>query len=109
MWNKRHFVRKQPLAVFRCDASVEIGSGHVYRCLTLADILRASGLQTLFVMRPHRGHLCDLVAHRGHSVTMLQSNITMVDRLDHTSWFGAPSDVDAKETAAILQDLGLTP
>ena len=44
---------------FRADASIDIGSGHVMRCLALADALRARGDETLFLCRELPGHLCD--------------------------------------------------
>jgi UDP-2,4-diacetamido-2,4,6-trideoxy-beta-L-altropyranose hydrolase len=45
-------VRLRPLAVFRLDASPEIGAGHAARCATLADALVSWGWETLFVCNP---------------------------------------------------------
>lgn len=57
--------------VFRADASSTIGSGHVMRCLTLAEALRRQDMAASFICREHDGHLCDLIAERGLSVTRL--------------------------------------
>jgi len=38
-------------AIFRVDASAQLGIGHVTRCLTLADLLKNSGMQVTFVSR----------------------------------------------------------
>ena len=50
--------------IIRTDASVEIGSGHVIRCLTVAKKLRAEGCHVKFLMKPLEGNLIDFVARK---------------------------------------------
>lgn len=57
--------------VFRVDASLQIGSGHVMRCLTLADELRERGADILFICREHPGHLIGLIESKGFQVVRL--------------------------------------
>jgi UDP-2,4-diacetamido-2,4,6-trideoxy-beta-L-altropyranose hydrolase len=52
--------------VFRTDASVEIGSGHLMRCLTLADQLRSDGAEVAFICRDLPGGMFDLLETRGY-------------------------------------------
>lgn len=39
------------IAVIRADASVKIGGGHIYRCLTLADAMADAGWRCIFASR----------------------------------------------------------
>lgn len=57
--------------VFRTDASVKIGTGHVMRCLTLADALKQRGSQCRFICREHEGNLLEYVRQRGHGTFSL--------------------------------------
>lgn len=57
--------------LFRVDASVEIGSGHVMRCLILAEMLRKEGCTVNFLMRKSFGDLCDYVEERGFPVSRI--------------------------------------
>lgn len=97
---------------FRTDASLLIGSGHVMRCLTLADALRARGAQCHFISRAHPGHLLELIRQRGHTVTALQvgqfslkTEHDSAPQLAHASWLGCDWQTDAHETLAILAEL----
>lgn len=55
----------------RADASVEVGTGHVMRCLALADALREMGAEVVFVCRDLAGNLCDLIEARRFMVCRL--------------------------------------
>lgn len=54
--------------IFRADASREIGTGHVMRCLTLAKALRARGAVVSFVSCAMDGNLNDMLRGEGISV-----------------------------------------
>ena len=56
---------------FRVDSSIQIGSGHVIRCLTLADRLREDGAQCHFFCRNLEGNLNGLISKRGFKVYVL--------------------------------------
>lgn len=55
----------------RADASVTIGSGHVMRCLALADELRALGARLSFICLVDKGNLIGLIERRGYQVHRL--------------------------------------
>jgi UDP-2,4-diacetamido-2,4,6-trideoxy-beta-L-altropyranose hydrolase len=57
--------------VFRADASVALGTGHVMRCLALADALRRRAAKCHFICREQVGHLLELVRQRGHTAHTL--------------------------------------
>jgi UDP-2,4-diacetamido-2,4,6-trideoxy-beta-L-altropyranose hydrolase len=59
--------------IIRVDASVKIGTGHVMRCLTLADALRGRGDEVFFVSRELPGNSCDLIAEKGFHVFRLSA------------------------------------
>ena len=91
--------------VFRADASLQIGTGHVMRCLTLADTLREQGAQCTFLCRPHAGHLLAMVAQRGHKAHALgetQGNFKSPADPAHAAWLGASWADDAEQTMHAL-------
>lgn len=90
---------------FRADASMQIGTGHIMRCLTLADALSEKGAQCTFVCRPHAGHLLDLVVQRGHKALALgepQENFNGPTDPAHAAWLGTSWAVDAEQTMHAL-------
>jgi UDP-2,4-diacetamido-2,4,6-trideoxy-beta-L-altropyranose hydrolase len=55
----------------RVDASNFVGSGHVMRCLVLADLLKKQVNKIIFICRDHGGNLIKLIEKKGYPVIIL--------------------------------------
>ena len=91
---------------FRTDASLEIGTGHVMRCLTLARALRGAGAVCHFVTRAHPGHMGARIAAEGFDVTLLPAPQGTMPKGPpvHARWAGVDWAEDASETRAALEN-----
>jgi len=107
-------VKQKPLkVVFRVDASLEIGTGHVMRCLTLADALKLQGTECQFICREHNGNLIAHILSKGFQVNVLPltaamsaiSKATEEPQLAHADWLGSTQQNDADECSSILNEL----
>ncbi|UYO93979.1 UDP-2,4-diacetamido-2,4,6-trideoxy-beta-L-altropyranose hydrolase [Pollutimonas sp. M17] len=93
---------------FRTDASLDIGSGHVMRCLTLADALRDRGASCHFICREHSGHLLELIQERGYNAIALPidqavyPNLAKTTALHHAHWLGTDWQSDAEQTRTAI-------
>ncbi len=102
---------------FRVDASLQIGTGHVMRCLTLADALAAQSADCLFICREHQGNLTEQIHNKGYRTHALpirpsagaSSLAIKADSDDqspaHSHWLGATQAEDAAACSAILADV----
>lgn len=101
---------RYPTILFRVDASLDIGTGHVMRCLTLADVLRERGADCRFVCREQPGNLLQLIRERGYTTHGL-----LVDcgespagedvngpHPSHADWLGTDWKCDAEQTRAAV-------
>lgn len=97
--------------VFRVDASIQIGSGHVMRCLTLADALNQNGADCYFICREHTGNLIAAIKDRGYEVYPLPlyeqhqnyEQDIFDSKLDHAAWLGSSQEVDADLSISIIR------
>ncbi|NDY73272.1 UDP-2,4-diacetamido-2,4,6-trideoxy-beta-L-altropyranose hydrolase [Desulfobacter hydrogenophilus] len=96
--------------VFRTDASLQIGTGHVMRCLTLAEALKKEGAQCHFISREHPGNLFDQIKQQGFIVKALPATTKEMFfddsnnavHSEYASWLGTSWTTDAEQTKSSI-------
>jgi UDP-2,4-diacetamido-2,4,6-trideoxy-beta-L-altropyranose hydrolase len=103
--------------VFRADASLQIGTGHIMRCLSLADALKARGARCHFMTREHPGNLIEHLRLRGYDTHVLPCPPTNNGELSpstpgsgseapvHIRWLGTTQQRDAQQCEEVLRRL----
>lgn len=99
--------------IFRVDASLQMGTGHVMRCLTLADALQKQGCEVSFICREHKGNLIKYIEKKGYVVYRLDILFSEIEELNqpeinpiaHSSWLGATQKEDAQACDSIIKNI----
>src|SRR5688500_12027986 len=92
---------------FRVDASRTMGTGHVMRCLTLADELAGTAVRSRFVCRQMPESLAALICSRGHELRWVGDRSEPApDASTYAQWLGV---TQAEDAAATLAALGAEP
>lgn len=97
--------------VIRVDASVEMGMGHLARCLSLANELARSGTKIAFTMREHAARFGGLVEADGHSLLLLPDPERHENQADttgtaHSHWLPVTWRQDAEQTSEAIGKIG---
>ncbi|KOO49602.1 UDP-2,4-diacetamido-2,4,6-trideoxy-beta-L-altropyranose hydrolase [Viridibacillus arvi] len=84
----------------RTDASIQIGSGHVMRCLTLANQLKQKNVSIKFICRELKGNMIEYIRQQGFEVYTLKG----IDVVSHWDWTTEHWLEDAQGTNDFLQN-----
>lgn len=102
-----------PRVLFRVDSSLEIGTGHLMRCLTLAGALKEKNVECLFICREHKGHSIHAIVDAGYSLFALSSRDFLASvaptksvsaHIHHANWLGVSQVQDADACIAVVGD-----
>jgi UDP-2,4-diacetamido-2,4,6-trideoxy-beta-L-altropyranose hydrolase len=85
--------------VFRVDASLEMGTGHIMRCLTLANELKQQNHEIVFICRELTGNLILLIKY---PVLVLPKNDNFQSDSLYLNWLGATQEQDAEQTIKVI-------
>ncbi len=88
--------------VFRADASLTIGTGHVSRCLTLAESLKRRGAHITFICAAGSPAFIPRLTEVADAVIELPHLAAEVEGSSDDTWLTVPSTIDAKGTIAAL-------
>lgn len=93
--------------VIRADASVTIGTGHVMRCLTLANQLRQKGAKVTFLCRELKGNLCDYISGQGFRIYQLpykSSDSNDIGDGLYEQWLAVTMSLEIQQVEKILSE-----
>lgn len=91
--------------LIRVDSSNLIGSGHLMRCLTLAQQYRNEGHRIAFVCRDLEGNLAGIVKEQGFHVYMLPATGQCDTLTGYGKWLTVTQEQDAYENVALMKKI----
>jgi UDP-2,4-diacetamido-2,4,6-trideoxy-beta-L-altropyranose hydrolase len=98
--------------LFRCDASLSIGSGHVMRCRTLARELQRRGAEIVFLCRRQPGDLIGLLEQEFLVLALPEQHLAACEGLEerqlYGAWLGCSQGQDAAQCLEALARAGIT-
>lgn len=98
----------------RADSSIEIGYGHLMRCLTLAEYLKELGHKILFVCKKQEGSFEDYLINKGFQVHFLEeeafdiyqgANWIVVDHYQLNKIWEEQVTKEARASLLVIDDL----
>jgi UDP-2,4-diacetamido-2,4,6-trideoxy-beta-L-altropyranose hydrolase len=96
--------------LIRVDSSRLIGSGHIMRCLVLANLFTKDGHHVSFLCRDLPGHCADFLKAQNYDYYLLPFAVEEKDKYsrlqatdDYSVWLGVNQDIDAQETVNYIK------
>ncbi len=98
-----------PNIAFRVDASSKIGTGHMMRCLALAEELLRRGAKIHFICRDLLAPMRSALIERGIQFSQIGTDLDPPAAEEgggqHSVWLGTPQHIDATQSIAVLAGL----
>ena len=94
--------------LIRCDSSYQIGSGHVFRCLSLAQLLREKGHHIAFISRHLDKNVIHLIEEKQFKVYRLPAPTSIDAQREkgdlYASWLEVSESQDIAESKNVITD-----
>ena len=91
--------------LFRVDSSHQMGTGHLMRCLVLADLLKKNGTTVEFICRSHKGDSIDKIISNDFKVYELAApkNNELETSSQYSQWLGVKQKKDADDCVDLIK------
>lgn len=95
---------------FRVDATYQMGTGHVMRCLTLAYDLQKNGVSVIFISRSMDCAIAQMIKGKKIELRMLPCTepLDIESVTEYSGWLGVSQQIDAEQTVLSLKDYNNT-
>ena len=88
--------------IFRVDSSLEIGTGHLIRCLALAGYLLECNSEVVFICRDHQGSCHGMIEEKNFNLHLLHGKEKKIISKNPDDWLGYSQLQDAFESSEII-------